>query len=40
MTSKIKSISKSGTRPDQLRFNSLEKWLEWQESLHFTAIEL
>lgn len=24
----------------QLRFNSLEKWLNWQESLHFTAIEL
>lgn len=24
----------------QLRFNSLEKWLKWQESLHFTAIEL
>ena len=40
MTSKIKSISKSGTRPDKLRFNSLEKWLDWQESLHFTAIEL
>jgi len=40
MTSKIKSISKSGIESGQLRFNSLEKWLEWQESLHFTAIEL
>ena len=40
MASKIKSISKSGTHPNQLRFNSLDKWLEWQESLHFTAIEL
>jgi dihydrofolate synthase / folylpolyglutamate synthase len=40
MPSKIKSISKSGIESGQLRFNSLEKWLEWQESLHFTAIEL
>ncbi len=40
MPSKIKSISKSGIEPGQLRFNRLEKWLEWQESLHFTAIEL
>ncbi|MEM7027690.1 MAG: bifunctional tetrahydrofolate synthase/dihydrofolate synthase [Pseudomonadota bacterium] len=23
-----------------LRFNTLDKWLDWQESLHFTAIEL
>lgn len=40
MPNKIKSISKSGTQPGRLRFNRLEKWLEWQESLHFTAIEL
>ncbi len=40
MTSKIKSISKSGKDTGQLRFNSLEKWLKWQETLHFTAIEL
>lgn len=40
MPNKIKSISKSGIGSGQLRFNSLEKWLEWQESLHFTAIEL
>jgi dihydrofolate synthase / folylpolyglutamate synthase len=40
MPNKIKSISKSGIESGQLRFNSLEKWLEWQESLHFTAIEL
>ena len=25
---------------NQLRFKSLEKWLQWQESLHFTAVEL
>ncbi len=40
MPSKIKSISKSGINTSQLRFNRLEKWLKWQESLHFTAIEL
>jgi dihydrofolate synthase/folylpolyglutamate synthase len=40
MSNKIKSISKSGIESGQLRFNSLEKWLKWQESLHFTAIEL
>jgi dihydrofolate synthase / folylpolyglutamate synthase len=40
MPNKIKSISKSGIGTGQLRFNRLEKWLEWQESLHFTAIEL
>ncbi len=40
MASKIKSISKSGLESGQLRFNSLEKWLKWQETLHFTAIEL
>ena len=31
---------KSGLKPGKLRFNRLEKWLEWQEFLHFTAIEL
>jgi dihydrofolate synthase / folylpolyglutamate synthase len=35
-----KSISKSGLKPGALRFNRLEKWLQWQEFLHFTAIEL
>lgn len=40
MANKTKSISKSGIETGQLRFNRLEKWLEWQESLHFTAIEL
>ncbi|MCZ6802826.1 MAG: bifunctional tetrahydrofolate synthase/dihydrofolate synthase [Proteobacteria bacterium] len=40
MPSKTKSISKSGINTGQLRFNRLEKWLKWQESLHFTAIEL
>ena len=40
MPSKIKSIPSSRKHPDKLRFNRLEKWLKWQESLHFTAIEL
>lgn len=40
MPRKIKSISNSGIDTGQLRFNCLEKWLKWQESLHFTAIEL
>jgi dihydrofolate synthase / folylpolyglutamate synthase len=40
MSSKIKSKSKPTIKSEQLRFNRLEKWLEWQESLHFTAIEL
>ena len=40
MSNKIKSISKSGIHPGQIRFNRLDKWLKWQESLHFTAIEL
>ena len=40
MPNKIKSISKSGIESGRLRFNRLDKWLEWQESLHFTAIEL
>ncbi len=25
---------------DAMRFNNLNEWLEWQEELHFTAIEL
>lgn len=40
MPDKIKSPSKTSLKPGRLRFNRLEKWLEWQESLHFTAIEL
>ena len=40
MPNKIKSPSKTGLESGRLRFNRLEKWLEWQESLHFTAIEL
>ncbi|MEM6998401.1 MAG: bifunctional tetrahydrofolate synthase/dihydrofolate synthase [Pseudomonadota bacterium] len=40
MPNKIKSITKSGIESGRLRFNRLDKWLEWQESLHFTAIEL
>ena len=40
MPSKTESISSSRIHPDKLRFNRLEKWLKWQESLHFTAIEL
>ena len=40
MPNKIKSISRSGLKSGQLRFNRLDKWLQWQESLHFTAIEL
>lgn len=40
MPNKSKSTSSSGIKPEQLRFNSLDKWLVWQESLHFTAIEL
>ena len=35
-----KTIPGSGINNDQLRFNRLDKWLAWQESLHFTAIEL
>lgn len=40
MSNKIKSIPKTGLKAGQLRFNRLDKWLQWQESLHFTAIEL
>jgi dihydrofolate synthase/folylpolyglutamate synthase len=40
MPNKIKSRSKSGIDSGHIRFKSLGKWLEWQESLHFTAIEL
>ncbi len=27
-------------KPDSLRFSTLSEWLTWQESLHFTAVEL
>jgi dihydrofolate synthase/folylpolyglutamate synthase len=40
MPRKIKSISGADKHPEKLRFNCLDKWLAWQESLHFTAIEL
>ena len=40
MPDKQKPIRKQRQDKGQLRFNSLEKWLSWQESLHFTAIEL
>lgn len=40
MTDKLKTMPKSGLKPGRLRFNRLDKWLQWQESLHFTAIEL
>ncbi len=40
MPDKSKSISNQRQKKGQLRFNSLSKWLAWQESLHFTAIEL
>ncbi|MCG8380028.1 MAG: bifunctional tetrahydrofolate synthase/dihydrofolate synthase [Proteobacteria bacterium] len=40
MSEKIKSIKEPVLKPGQLRFNNLNKWLRWQESLHFTAIEL
>ena len=40
MSSKSKTISDPKLKPGQLRFNSLDKWLQWQEGLHFTAIEL
>lgn len=40
MPDKIKSSTKNNMEQGRLRFNRLEKWLEWQESLHFTAIEL
>lgn len=40
MSSKSKTISNPTLKPGQIRFNTLDKWLQWQESLHFTAIEL
>ena len=40
MRGKSKTIPGSGPNNGQLRFNRLDKWLSWQESLHFTAIEL
>ena len=38
MKNKLKKMNDAGT--NRLRFKSLEKWLQWQESLHFTAVEL
>ena len=35
-----KSIQKINPGKNRLKFRSLEKWLKWQESLHFTAVEL
>ena len=35
-----KLITLSETNTNRLRFRSIDKWLHWQESLHFTAIEL
>lgn len=40
MPNEIKPSVKTNLGSGRLRFNRLEKWLEWQESLHFTAIEL
>ncbi len=37
---KSKLISINGTNKNSLRFKTLDKWLKWQEGLHFTAIEL
>ena len=37
---KKKIIKMNEVNADRLRFKSLEKWLQWQESLHFTAVEL
>ena len=37
---KKKSIQKINPGKNRLKFRSLEKWLKWQESLHFTAVEL
>ena len=39
MSDKPKTI-RGQQKKTGLRFNTLEKWLTWQESLHFTAIEL
>ena len=35
-----KLITSSEVNANRLRFRSIDKWLHWQESLHFTAIEL
>ena len=35
-----KLITSSKVNANRLRFRSIDKWLHWQESLHFTAIEL
>ncbi|SVB90234.1 uncharacterized protein METZ01_LOCUS243088, partial [marine metagenome] len=35
-----KLITSSEANTNRLRFRSIDKWLHWQESLHFTAIEL
>ena len=40
MSFKKKSIQKINPGKNRLKFRSLEKWLKWQESLHFTAVEL
>lgn len=37
---KNKLISINETNKNRLRFKTLNKWLNWQEGLHFTAIEL
>ena len=37
---KNKLISINETNKNRLRFKTLDKWLKWQEGLHFTAIEL
>ncbi len=39
MTKSGQTISLVSSRAD-MRFQTLSEWLEWQESLHFTAIEL
>ena len=38
MGNKLITLSEANT--NRLRFRSIDKWLHWQESLHFTAIEL
>jgi dihydrofolate synthase/folylpolyglutamate synthase len=35
-----KLITSSEANANRLRFRSIDNWLQWQESLHFTAIEL
>ncbi len=40
MQSKPYSISSIPRKTGAMRFQTLEEWLAWQESLHFTAIEL